>query len=115
MLRKFRAVWNPRIYHGFSRTRRFFEGRIYRFTTSTGAEVRDLRVDAEKIHIGLEDSRFCLEVEADRQDGADLASPTFGAMTSKVNLKVAAEMPALNSSAISRSSSTDSKSPAKRK
>jgi len=62
-----------------------YEGRVYRYATYTGAKVRDLRVDNEKIHIVLEDSRTCLEIEADRRDGADLASPMFGAMSSKVN------------------------------
>lgn len=60
-------------------------GRLYRFTTYTGARITRLEVTPSHIHLTVEDKKFSLEVEAKREKGADLPAPQLGEMTSKVN------------------------------
>jgi hypothetical protein len=60
------------------------DGKVHRFTTYTGARVRELRAEASRIVIRLEDRRLGLVVEVDRKEGADLRGPVRGEMSSKV-------------------------------
>ncbi len=76
--------WRGRFFTGFlfGLWRR---NRLYRFATYTGARVRRLDVDTERISFEVEDRRFILEIRADRREGFDLPAPLLGTMSSKVN------------------------------
>ncbi len=63
----------------------YHKGRVYRFTTYTGARITRLEVTPTHINLKIEDKKFSLEVEAKREKGADLPAPQLGEMTSKVN------------------------------
>jgi tocopherol cyclase len=63
----------------------YLRGKIYRFTTYTGAKVSKLIVDKEQIVVIVEDRNYSLEMTAKREAGADLPAPLFGEMSSKVN------------------------------
>lgn len=60
-------------------------GRLIRFTTYTGARIRRLEVDAERIALDVESRGYRLEIRADRRDGVDLKAPLRGEMSGKVN------------------------------
>jgi hypothetical protein len=63
----------------------FLKGRVYKFTTYNGSKVKKLDVNDKKIIIHIEDKKYRLEIEADREEGVDLPAPKLGEMTSKVN------------------------------
>jgi hypothetical protein len=59
-------------------------GKIHRFTTYTGARVRELRADPDRIVLRIEDRRYGLLIEADRREGVELAAPRLGEMSTKI-------------------------------
>ena len=61
-----------------------YKGKIFRFTTTTGARLVRLDVDPERIAVRVEDRKFVLEIEADRREGVELPAPSLGDMTAKV-------------------------------
>ncbi len=63
----------------------YLDGRIYRFTTYTGARLGGLAANGGKISFHVEDRSYRMEISADRTEGADLPAPSFGEMSSKVN------------------------------
>lgn len=63
----------------------YFNKRVYRFATYTGARITRLQVDETRIGFTIEDNRHRLDVDAKRETGAVLAAPQLGEMTSKVN------------------------------
>jgi hypothetical protein len=63
----------------------YFEGKLYRFTTYTGAKLKT-KIVGETIHITLSDKVYRLEIQAKHEPGAgELKSPIKGEMTGKVN------------------------------
>jgi hypothetical protein len=63
----------------------YFKGKLYRFTTYTGAKLKT-RVVGTSIHITLSDKVYRLEIQAKQEPGAgELKSPIRGEMTGKVN------------------------------
>lgn len=60
-------------------------GHLYRFTTYTGAKIRELNVSDDKIKINIEDKNYSLVIQASREGGVDLPAPSLGEMTAKVN------------------------------
>jgi tocopherol cyclase len=70
----------------------FYKGKVFRFTTYTGAKVRRLHVDAHKIEIAIEDKKRGLEISADRQEGVDIPAPKLGDMTAKVKETLKSEI-----------------------
>jgi hypothetical protein len=70
----------------------YYQGKVFRFTTYTGAKVRRLRVDGRAIEINVEDKMFGLEIAADRQEGVDIPAPKLGDMTAKVKETLKSEI-----------------------
>jgi len=70
----------------------YFQGKVFRFTTYTGAKVHKLQVDAQSIEIVVEDKTYGLEIAADRREGVDLPAPKLGEMTAKVNETMKSEI-----------------------
>ena len=63
----------------------YFEGKLYRFTTYTGAKLKT-KIVGDSIHITLSDKVYRLEIQAKHEPGAgELKSPIKGEMTGKVN------------------------------
>jgi hypothetical protein len=62
-----------------------YGGHLYRFTSYTGAKIRELNVSDEKIKIIIEDKNYQLLIQASREEGVDLPAPSLGEMTAKVN------------------------------
>lgn len=60
-------------------------GRLIRWTTYTGARIRRLEVDAERIALDVESRAYRLEIRADRSHGLDLKAPVRGEMSGKIN------------------------------
>jgi hypothetical protein len=63
----------------------YYHGQVYRLATYTGARLRRLDVTESRVEIVVDDPDYVLEIGADRPKGADLAAPSLGAMTSRVN------------------------------
>jgi tocopherol cyclase len=61
------------------------DGKVHRFATYSGARVDRLELSDRRIELTVEDSRFRLEISADRTEGVDLPAPALGEMTAKVN------------------------------
>lgn len=60
------------------------DGRLFRFATYTGAEMR-ASLTGEKVQLSFRDRRRRLEIVAGPGPGGELLSPISGAMTGKVN------------------------------
>lgn len=69
-------------------------GRLTRFATYTGARIRRLDVDAERISLDVESRDHRLEIRADRREGVDLKAPVRGEMSGKVNETLRAQVEA---------------------
>ena len=67
-------------------------GKLYKFTTYSGARITHLDVTEKFISLTLEDRRYKLDVEAKREKGTDLPAPKLGQMTSKVNESLRSEI-----------------------
>lgn len=63
----------------------YLKGRVYRFTTYTGARLRGLALDDNRISFSVEDSRCGLEVTGHRAHGAPLVAPKMGGMTVRID------------------------------
>jgi tocopherol cyclase len=61
-----------------------YKGKIFRFTTYTGARLGRLDVTPEKVAVRIEGRKHALDIEADRREGVELAAPSLGDMTAKV-------------------------------
>jgi tocopherol cyclase len=61
-----------------------FEGKLYRFATYTGAEMK-ARLGAHEVYLSFRDKRHRLEIEAHQAGSAELVAPISGNMTGKVN------------------------------
>ncbi|MBN1313677.1 MAG: hypothetical protein JXB30_19900 [Anaerolineae bacterium] len=70
----------------------YHQGRIYQFTTYSGARITRLHVTETLINLQLEDRLYTLAIEAKREIGVDLPAPRLGAMTSKVNESLRSEI-----------------------
>lgn len=63
----------------------YYKGRVYRFTTYTGAKITELKATDSTIKSVVEDRHYRLEISAKRTDGVDLRAPSLGAMIVRVN------------------------------
>lgn len=63
----------------------YYKGRLYRFTTYTGAKIDKLTVSKNQIEIIILDKHYQLEISASRTEGVDLPAPSLGEMKSRVN------------------------------
>lgn len=63
----------------------YLKNRIYRFTTYTGARIKELHIDDERLTFTVEDARCGLKVEGKRAEGGRLVAPKMGEMTVKIN------------------------------
>ncbi len=61
------------------------QGKLYRFTTYTGARLTCTAVHDGHVEVVIEDRRNRLEIEAVRSDGGELVSPLQGLMAGRVN------------------------------
>lgn len=61
------------------------EGKLYRFTTYTGAKVEELRLSNDHVYITIRDRKYLLEVKADRTDGGLLHAPYANEMIERVS------------------------------
>ncbi|HPD22285.1 MAG: tocopherol cyclase family protein [Desulfomonilia bacterium] len=62
----------------------YFQGKVYRFTTYTGARVFDLRVNRDLVSFVVEDADSRMEVRGTRAEGARLMAPSRGDMTVRI-------------------------------
>jgi hypothetical protein len=63
----------------------YLTGRLYRFTTYTGAKISRIDLSNERLAIAMEDRKYRLEITADRAEGVSLPAPSLGEMTARVN------------------------------
>ena len=70
----------------------YHQGTLYRFTTYTGAKIRQLLVQGESARLKIEDKQYCLEIEAKSHDGVLLAAPVAGEMKGRVKESLSAEV-----------------------
>ena len=61
------------------------DGKLYRFTTYTGATVEELRLSDTHVFITIRDRKHVLEVKADRTDGGMLHAPYESEMIERVS------------------------------
>jgi tocopherol cyclase len=62
----------------------WLDGQLYKFTTYGGAQIKTALGD-NTVFIGLKNNRYHLRIAAQKAAGAQLAAPSMGAMTGKVN------------------------------
>lgn len=60
------------------------DGKLLKFATYTGAKLKKIHFDDKNINILLEDKKYLLTINADRAEGAELASPVLGFMDGRV-------------------------------
>ncbi len=70
----------------------YYKGKIYRFTTYTGAKMKNLKVDNAVVSFLLEDSKYRLEIKGRKKEGVVLAAPKFGKMSTKITESLASEI-----------------------
>ncbi len=70
----------------------YLQGKIYQFTTYSGARLSQLQVTDKIISLCLTDKLYKLSIEAKREKGVDLPAPQLGTMTSKVNESLSSEI-----------------------
>jgi hypothetical protein len=61
-----------------------YEGAIYRFTTYTRASLSRPEVSESQVTFSVKDSRYILNIQAERAEGALLRSPVEGLMTGRI-------------------------------
>jgi tocopherol cyclase len=79
-----RIPWLGRAFTGFI-FGLYLRGRLYRFTTYTGAKVSKISMTDERIDLVIEDRVHRLEIGADRAEGVSLPAPRLGEMTARVS------------------------------
>ena len=67
-------------------------GKLYRFTTYTGATLDKIAIGSDVCSFTLSQGRLTLHVEALRRDGVDLRAPIQGEMRGRVNETLHAEV-----------------------
>ncbi|PKL92929.1 MAG: hypothetical protein CVV21_00880 [Candidatus Goldiibacteriota bacterium HGW-Goldbacteria-1] len=70
----------------------YLDGKVYRFTTYLGAKIIGLKADEHNIHFTIEDNKYFMEVTGKRADGAVLAAPSFGGMSTKIKESLQSEL-----------------------
>ncbi|OPY26404.1 MAG: hypothetical protein A4E28_02513 [Methanocella sp. PtaU1.Bin125] len=63
----------------------YLRGRLYPFTTYSGAKISKIDVSDSRLAIVMEDRRYRLEIAADRAEGVTLPAPSLGEMSARVN------------------------------
>lgn len=86
-----RIPWLRKAFTGFI-AGLWIKGKLYRFTSYTGARLKDCRLYYNRIIISLEDRNFRLDIAATRSDTGKLASPQNGLMKGKVDESISAEV-----------------------
>lgn len=61
----------------------YLRGRLYRFTTYTGARIDRVEMAGDQVQIALEDRAYRLTIGADRTGGVELPAPRLGEMTAR--------------------------------
>lgn len=62
------------------------DGRIYRFTTYTGAKLKDFKLDGKRISFSIEDNTYRLKIKGEKAgEGASLMAPKVGEMRIRIN------------------------------
>jgi hypothetical protein len=82
--------WLGRSFDGFL-VGLWHQGRLYRFTTYTGARISAFRYDQEELVIHVQSKRYRLEVMVSNRGGAELRSPAMGAMEGRMSESLTSE------------------------
>jgi hypothetical protein len=82
--------WLGRYFDGFL-IGLLHDGRIYRFTTYTGARITAFQHDRGRLALRVQSKRHRLEVEVSRKTGAELLTPVVGAMQGRLSENLSAE------------------------
>jgi tocopherol cyclase len=69
----------------------WYDGRLYRLTTYTGARITAFRYDQEKLSVQVQSKLHRLEIELSYKRGAALRTPVAGAMQGRLSESLAAE------------------------
>jgi tocopherol cyclase len=69
----------------------WYEGRLYRFTTYTGARITAFRYDQEKLAVHVQSKLYRLDIELSYKRGTVLRTPVAGAMQGRLSESLAAE------------------------
>jgi tocopherol cyclase len=69
----------------------WYEGRLYKFTTYSGARITGFQYDQEKLMIQVQSKGYRLEIELSYQRGAVLRTPVVGEMQGRLSESLAAE------------------------
>lgn len=86
-----RIPWLGKAFIGFIAGLRI-NGKLYRFTSYTGAKLKDVRLYYNRIFISMEDRNFRLDIIATKSDTGKLASPQNGLMKGKVDESISAKV-----------------------
>ncbi len=70
----------------------YLDGKVYRFTTYTGAKISGLKADEKNISFTIEDKRYFMEFFGERADGVILKAPSFGGMSTKIKESLASKI-----------------------
>ena len=70
----------------------YHKGKVYRFTTYTGAKVTKLQIGEKRIIMHFADKKRRLEIEAYKSEGVHLASPVEGSMTGRILESITADV-----------------------
>lgn len=70
----------------------WIKGKLLRFTTYTGARLKELRLYNNRIFISLEDRDFRMDIDLIRSNTGKLSSPKNGLMMGKVDESISAEV-----------------------
>jgi hypothetical protein len=75
--------WMGRSFAGFI-IGLLYDGEVHRFATYTRADLSQPEVSESKVAFSVKDSRYLLDVQAERAEGALLRSPVEGLMTGRI-------------------------------
>lgn len=87
MLSVARIPWRGRSFTGFI-AGLWHDGKLYRFTTYTGAKINYIKHQSSNISIRLSDDRYAIEIKAEQGDTGALLSPIKGAMVGNLQESV---------------------------
>lgn len=79
-----RIPWITGSFRGFIMAL-YFDHRLKRFATYTGAKLREVRITDKQVWLTVEDSRHRLEIESHRSHGATLMAPYEKSMIERVS------------------------------
>jgi tocopherol cyclase len=68
----------------------WYEGRLYRFTTYTGAKITRMHYDKQRLDLNIESKKYRLEAGVSYLKGAELLTPILGDMQGRLSESLAA-------------------------